>query len=43
LTVTVFGDPWEYAYCVEDTTLTISTQTVSRAGTLTGTVALQKQ
>ncbi len=43
LTVSVFGDPWEYAYCVEDTTLTISTQSVSRVGTIAGTVALLKQ
>lgn len=43
LTATVFGDPWEYAYCVEGTTLTISTQTVSKIGVLTGTVALLKQ
>lgn len=43
VTLSVFGDPWEYAYCVEDTTLTISTQSVSKIGTLTGTVALLKQ
>lgn len=43
LTATVFGDPWEYAYCVEETTLTMSPQTVSKIGTVTGTVALLKQ
>lgn len=43
LTVSVFGDPWEYAYCVEDTQLTMSTQSVSKVGTLTGTIALLKQ
>lgn len=43
LTVSVFGDPWEYAYCVEETTLTISTQSASRVGTMAGTVALLKQ
>ena len=43
LTVSVFGDPWEYAYCVEETTLTMTPQTVSKIGTVAGTIALLKQ
>jgi hypothetical protein len=33
----------EYAYCVSGSTLTITPQTVSRTGTVMGTIVLQKQ
>jgi hypothetical protein len=33
----------EYSYCVSGNTLTISPQSTSKTGTVTGTIALQKQ
>jgi hypothetical protein len=42
LTITGFGDPVDYSYCVAGNTLTMSMVTVSKTGTVMNPIVLQK-
>jgi hypothetical protein len=41
--LTITAGEQEYSYCVSGTTLTMTPQSTTRTGTVTGTVELQRQ